>query len=230
MVIVDDGDNSTLGTIYAVQFFDVFRIPPYSIELVMASPTCYVGDYVNAALTVRNLATWTTNVRQNLNSFNQTYVNHSGGAQQNQLAGHHYGISGWSLIHLQSDHAGGSRFGTERKLDDGNARQFWRLLDDANGGATIWHTAVVNATNPITVYRKCLRLPPGPALPAAEAGLRGEYYHITPVNASPPMPVGDPITTIIDPNVGYNWGNQLARSRYYQYRLPCGSVERLRNP
>lgn len=207
MVIVDDGDDSTVGNIFAVQFFDVFRIPPYSIELVMASPTCYVGDYVNAALTVRNLATWTTNVRQNLNSFNQTYVNHSGGV---------FNRINWPGGISPAFPAGASytyNLTMQAVLDSAlNASSTlvmpansWRLLDDANGGATIWHATALSATNQITVYRKCLRLQTLP-LPSTEVGLRGEYYHITPVNASPPMPVGDPITTAIDPNVSYNWG------------------------
>ncbi len=207
MVIVDDGNDSAVGNIFAVQFFDIFRIPPYSIELVMASPTCYVGDYVNAALTVRNLATWTTNVRQNLNTFNQTYVNHSGGVF-NRInwpggispafpsgASHTYNLTMQAILDSALN-------ASSTLVMPGNS---WRLYDDANGGATIWHGTALNATNPITVYRKCMRLQTLP-LPAAEAGLRGEYYHIAPVNASPPMPVGDPITTVINPNLNYNWG------------------------
>ncbi|HNX77686.1 MAG TPA: PA14 domain-containing protein, partial [Candidatus Rifleibacterium sp.] len=80
MVIVDDGDDAAVGpNIFARQFFYVYLPATYSISMNLGSSTCYAGDYVNAAVTVTNLSTWTTNIRQRLYTFNHTYAPDSAG-------------------------------------------------------------------------------------------------------------------------------------------------------
>jgi len=205
MVVVDDGDEINVGNIFAIQHFDVFRPGTFSVELALGSSTCFIGDYINAAVTVNNLATWPTNLRQNLASFNQTYAPGSAG-QFNRV----------SLITTAYPFPSGASythnvvFQATQDSSTGSSTMIlpassWRALDDNNGGTAVPYTVAVSAKEPVIIYRNSFRLETLP-LPATEAGLMGEYYHFVAIATPPVMPIGDPVASRIDANVNFNWG------------------------
>lgn len=202
LVIVDDGNDFNVGNILAMQFFDVYSLGSYSVNLTFATDRCFVGDTLNASLVVNNLATWPTNVRHNLNAFNQTYapdsigrfnrVSWSGGTFPFP-AGASYTFNAVLLADIDS----GTNGSTTLRLPVNQ----WRVLDDSQGGATIWY-GIVDAASPVTIYRKGLQLQLLPQV-SAITGLRGEYYNT--VVAPTPMPTGDAPFTRVDDTVGFDW-------------------------
>lgn len=69
MIVVDDGDDLTLGTIYGTQYFEVVRPALIDYRLSIGSSTCFVGDLVSVDFTVNNLSTWTTNIYHQFRSY-----------------------------------------------------------------------------------------------------------------------------------------------------------------
>lgn len=204
LVIVDDGDDFAIGpNIYAMQFFDVYRMGTFSVALALDKTSCFSGDSVNAAVTVNNLATWTTNLRQRLNSFTPAYAPNSMGTLLRMTAPFATypfpnGASYTYNVTMKADLDSGLTGSSTLRLPANS----WLVYDDANGGAGVYYTSVVDAQNPITIYRKGLRLQTLP-LPPALPGLRGEYYNT--VSAPPPMPNGLPNVSRIDPTVNFSW-------------------------
>lgn len=203
LVIVDDGNDISVGNIFAMQFFDVYRLGSYSVSLNLDKNACFVGDIVNASFIVNNLATWPTNVRHNLNTFNQTYAPDSIG-RLNRLS-----WSGGTLpfpsgasytfnATFQADIDSGLNGSTTLRLPVNQ----WRVFDDSQSGASIWYGSITDAVSPLKIYRKGLRLQTLP-LPATLPGLRGEYYNT--VVAPTPMPTGDALATRIDSSVNFDW-------------------------
>lgn len=204
LVIVDNGDDFAIGpNIYAMQFFDVYRMGTFSVTLALDKTSCFSGDLVNAAVTVENLATWTTSLRQRLNSFTPAYAPNSMGTVTRMTApfatypfpsgaSHTYNVT------MRADLDSGLTGSSTLRLPASS----WLVYDDANGGAGVYYTSVVDAQAPIKIYRKGLRLQTLP-LPPAQPGLRGEYYNTT--SAPPPMPNGLPVVSRIDPTVNFSW-------------------------
>lgn len=209
MAVVDDGDDATVGNIFAVQFFDVFSLATFSVSLEIASPTCFVGDLVNANLTINNIATWPTNVRLYLNSFNHSYLAHSAGTFNRisaQTGVYQPSPSGSSKVYSSVLQA------TKDSAIDGSSLitipgNSLHLYDDSFGVTTYYtnYPLQINAQNPTRVFRNNFRLETLPQ-PPSEPGLRGEYYNLIAVNATQPMPISDPATTTINANVNFNWG------------------------
>lgn len=159
MVVVDDGSESVLGNILATQYFKVYGPGSYTINLAYDRETCFVGDTVNAWLNVANTATYPTNVRSNLNSFNHTYAPGSVGSltrlsYPTQTVAFPSGASHTYVVPFQAVEDSGLSGSTTIRLPANS----WRVLDDSNGGATIWYPTIVSATPPLTIFQKELDL------------------------------------------------------------------------
>jgi hypothetical protein len=210
MVVIDDGDDTTLGNIFGIQYFDVVKPPQIAYSVNIASSSCYVGDIVSVDFTVTNISTWSTNIRHYLNN----YTNYSlypvmdgPGFMSLQTP---YPARGWHYdLNPGQSHTFNYIFKAESDSGTGTAStsialytSLWRL-NDLNANTNSYSPAMISS-NSIRIFKKSFRLiPDGFTIPTTN-GLLGEYYPSLTLNP-PPMNGGSTPLTRVDPEVNFDW-------------------------
>jgi len=178
LVVVDDGDDFTLGNIYGTQFFEVVRPPAIEYRLELGSSTCFVGDHIAASFIVNNISTWTTNVNHQFrNDLNVAGVLTYFNTRTMPLFEHAPGSVGsltvpfpvsWPIRGVFVINTGGThefRFVLRAEQDSGLSglgsrlrlmNQRWYYTDISTGG-NFWQP-IIDSVNSVVIYRKALNL------------------------------------------------------------------------
>lgn len=73
LIVIDDGDDATVGNILAVQNFNVHQPATFTTSLTFDRNSCFLGDIIPATLTVTNIST-STNAQIRPNAFTISYA------------------------------------------------------------------------------------------------------------------------------------------------------------
>jgi hypothetical protein len=211
MVVVDDGDDFSLGNILGAQYFIVGKAPELDLQLIIGSSTCFIGDLVKAELKVSNVSTWSTDLRHYLQNYSTSAVvptpESTGYMSVTELPadrGWFYDLlSGTSHSFDYIMKAQGHSGTTGASLSLMVVNDVWRY-QDLNTGSDQYNNPFYS-NNSITIYQKDLEVIPDSFTKPLAPGLLGEYYQSS-TNNPPPMPFGPPNASRADLTVNFDWG------------------------
>ncbi|MEW6711929.1 MAG: PA14 domain-containing protein, partial [Candidatus Riflebacteria bacterium] len=210
MVVVDDGNETTLGNILGIQYFEVVKPPQIAYSVLIGSSSCFVGDTFSLDFKVTNTSTWSTNIQHYLNSYGYDslypQINGSGYFTLETP----YPARGWHQdLDPGQSHTFTYLFKARSESGAGTASSaiqlvtsLWRI-NDLNDGSNTYSPAMTSS-NSIRILKASFKIiPDGFAVPTTQ-GLLGEYYKTVTANP-PPMPGGATAYSRTDSEVNFDW-------------------------